>query len=107
MKGIWKELLKFLSGAFFVTAGASWYLSWYHIAVPFAFLFLWIYYDVSSLFGHSWLYPFRSVFNLLLLRLREAPGEMLSKRDALARRNECHCRRWLFAERRSNDNEYR
>src|SRR5215831_790444 len=67
----------------------------------FAFLFLWIYYDVSSLFGHSWLYPFRSVFNLLLLRLREAPGEMLSKRDALARRNECHCRRWLFAERRS------
>jgi len=29
-----KEVLKFLSGAFFVTAGASWYLSWYHISVP-------------------------------------------------------------------------
>ena len=31
----WKEIFKFLSGAFFVTAGASWYLSWHHIAVPF------------------------------------------------------------------------
>ena len=31
----WKEILKFLSGAFFVTAGASWYLSWHHIALPF------------------------------------------------------------------------
>jgi len=30
-----KETCKFLSGAFFVTAGASWYFSWYHIAVPF------------------------------------------------------------------------
>jgi len=30
----WKEIFKFLSGAFFVTAGASWYLSWCHIAVP-------------------------------------------------------------------------
>jgi hypothetical protein len=35
MKNInWKEIFKFLSGAFFVTAGASWYLSYYHIAVP-------------------------------------------------------------------------
>jgi hypothetical protein len=39
MKGIWKDVLKFLSGAFFVTAGASWYLSWYHIAVPLPFSF--------------------------------------------------------------------
>jgi hypothetical protein len=31
----WKEICKFLSGAFFVTAGASWYLSWYHITMPF------------------------------------------------------------------------
>jgi len=31
----WKEACKFLSGAFFVTAGASWYLSWYHITIPF------------------------------------------------------------------------
>jgi hypothetical protein len=31
----WKEVCKFLSGAFFVTAGASWYFSWYGIAVPF------------------------------------------------------------------------
>ena len=31
--------LKFLSGAFFVTAGASWYLSWFHIAVPLPFSF--------------------------------------------------------------------
>ena len=35
MKINWKEVLKFLSGAFFVTAGASWYLSWNHIGVPF------------------------------------------------------------------------
>jgi hypothetical protein len=35
MKIHWKEVLKFLSGAFFVTAGASWYLAWYHISVPF------------------------------------------------------------------------
>jgi hypothetical protein len=31
----WKEVSKFLSGAFFVTAGASWYLSWNHVGVPF------------------------------------------------------------------------
>jgi hypothetical protein len=35
MKINWKDVLKFLSGAFFVTAGASWYLSWYHVSVPF------------------------------------------------------------------------
>jgi len=35
MKNInWKEIFKFLSGAFFVTAGASWYLSYYHITMP-------------------------------------------------------------------------
>ena len=33
-KARWRDVLKFLSGAFFVTAGASWYLSWHHIAVP-------------------------------------------------------------------------
>jgi len=37
MKIIWKEVLKFLSGAFFVTAGASWYFSWFHVAIPFPF----------------------------------------------------------------------
>jgi len=36
MKNInWKEIFKFLSGAFFVTAGASWYLSYYHVNMPF------------------------------------------------------------------------
>jgi hypothetical protein len=35
MRNNWKDIFKFLSGAFFVTAGASWYLSWYHIGVPF------------------------------------------------------------------------
>jgi len=39
MKSIWKDVLKFLSGTFFVTAGASWYLSWFHIAVPLPFSF--------------------------------------------------------------------
>ena len=34
----WKDVFKFLSGAFFVTAGASWYLSWYHISVRVPFL---------------------------------------------------------------------
>jgi len=33
----WKDVFKFLSGAFFVTAGASWYFSWYHISVPVPF----------------------------------------------------------------------
>ncbi len=36
MKNInWKEVLKFLSGAFFVTAGASWYFAWYKVDLPF------------------------------------------------------------------------
>ncbi len=30
----WKEISKFLSGAFFVSAGVNWYLGWYGIAVP-------------------------------------------------------------------------
>ncbi|MFN8278200.1 MAG: hypothetical protein U0T84_12015 [Chitinophagales bacterium] len=30
-----KEILKFLSGAFFVTAGASWYFAWYQVDLPF------------------------------------------------------------------------
>jgi hypothetical protein len=33
----WKEACKFLSGAFFVTAGASWYFSILHVDVPFPF----------------------------------------------------------------------
>ena len=37
MKINWKEVCKFLSGAFFVTAGASWYFYWVHYAVPFPF----------------------------------------------------------------------
>ncbi len=37
MRAIWKEVLKFLSGAFFVTAGASWYFYWLHVSVPFPF----------------------------------------------------------------------
>jgi hypothetical protein len=34
----WKEVFKFLSGAFFVSAGANWYFWWFHVAVPFPFL---------------------------------------------------------------------
>ena len=37
MKPKWKEVCKFLAGAFFVTAGASWYFAWLHVAVPFPF----------------------------------------------------------------------
>jgi hypothetical protein len=32
-----KEICKFLSGAFFVTAGSSWYFWWVGLAVPFRF----------------------------------------------------------------------
>jgi len=35
MKIKWKEVLKFLSGMFFATAGVNWYLSWNHIAISF------------------------------------------------------------------------
>ncbi|MEI6312656.1 MAG: hypothetical protein WCP57_10385 [Bacteroidota bacterium] len=31
----WKEICKFLSGAFFITAGASWYFAWYQVDLPF------------------------------------------------------------------------
>jgi hypothetical protein len=31
----WKEVSKFLSGAFFVTAGASWYFAYFNMEVPF------------------------------------------------------------------------
>ena len=31
----WREIFKFLSGAFFVTAGASWYFAWYKVDLPF------------------------------------------------------------------------
>jgi hypothetical protein len=30
----WREICKFLSGAFFVTAGASWYFAYLKIDVP-------------------------------------------------------------------------
>ena len=35
MKINWKELFKFLSGAFFVTAGASWYFAYNKVDLPF------------------------------------------------------------------------
>jgi len=31
----WKEIFKFLSGAFFVTAGASWYFAQIKMDIPF------------------------------------------------------------------------
>ena len=37
MKINWRDVFKFLSGAFFVTAGASWYFCFYHVGVPFPF----------------------------------------------------------------------
>jgi len=37
MRTKWKEISKFLAGAFFVTAGASWYFWWQHVSVPFPF----------------------------------------------------------------------
>jgi len=69
---------KHLEGRFKVSVWCVFCDSWsklVSVLVPyccsFAFFFLWIYYDVPRLFGHSWLHPFRSVFDLLLLRLRE------------------------------------
>ena len=38
MSPLWKDILKFLSGAFFVTAGASWYFWLLDISVPVTFL---------------------------------------------------------------------
>jgi hypothetical protein len=32
-----KEISKFLAGAFFVTAGASWYFWWQNVPIPFPF----------------------------------------------------------------------
>jgi hypothetical protein len=34
-KTVLKEVLKFLSGAFFVSAGVNWWMYFNHIAVPF------------------------------------------------------------------------
>src|SRR5262249_53754701 len=69
---------KHLEGRFKVSVWRVFCDSWsklVSVLVPyccsFAFFFLWIYYDVPRLFGHSWLHPFRSVFDLLLLRLCE------------------------------------
>src|SRR4030095_8363158 len=53
--------------------------------------FLWIHYNVPGVFAHSWLYPFRPVFDLLLRWLREEishvdtlnlPGSILLIRSA-------------------------
>lgn len=33
----WRDVFKFLSGASFVTSGASFYFYWFHVAVPFPF----------------------------------------------------------------------
>jgi hypothetical protein len=55
-----KEICKFLSGAFFVTAGASWYFAWYKVDVPF----------MGTTMTHGFLY-FRGFvhFGLFLLTL--------------------------------------
>ena len=37
MKINWREVFKFLSGAFFVSAGTSWYFWYQHVSVPFHF----------------------------------------------------------------------
>jgi hypothetical protein len=36
----WREVFKFLSGAFFVSAGTNWYFYQLHVAVPLPFPFL-------------------------------------------------------------------
>ena len=33
----WRDVFKFLSGAFFVSAGTNWYFYWLHVAVPLPF----------------------------------------------------------------------
>jgi len=33
----WREVCKFLSGAFFVSAGTNWYFYWLAVAVPLPF----------------------------------------------------------------------
>ena len=33
----WREVFKFLSGAFFVSAGTNWYFYWLDVAVPLPF----------------------------------------------------------------------
>ena len=33
----WRDVFKFLSGAFFVSAGANWYFYWLGVAVPLPF----------------------------------------------------------------------
>jgi hypothetical protein len=35
----WRDVFKFLSGAFFVSAGANWYFYWLGVAVPLPFAF--------------------------------------------------------------------
>ena len=38
MRVNWRDVFKFLSGAFFVSAGTNWYFYQLHVAVPFPFL---------------------------------------------------------------------
>ena len=33
----WRDVFKFLSGAFFVSAGSNWYFYWLHVALPLPF----------------------------------------------------------------------
>jgi hypothetical protein len=49
----------------------------------FTLFFLWIHYNVPWLFGPPWLYPFRSVFDLLLLWLPEEIRQI----DAISERH--------------------
>jgi hypothetical protein len=64
MRVNWKDVFKFLSGAFFVTAGASWYLSCYHITVPIPFFRAQVY---PGVFGNTRVHTLRVVSDLLLL----------------------------------------
>lgn len=64
--GFWKEACKFLSGAFFVTAGASWYFALCNVTVPFlntamspSFLYIrggmhFVFFLVSFYIGFLW-----------------------------------------------------
>ena len=51
LKKNWKDILKFLSGAFFVSSGVNLYLYGNHIAVPF--------------FGHIWSPEFLGIRGLI------------------------------------------
>jgi hypothetical protein len=67
MKINWRDVFKFLSGAFFVTAGTSWYFSLLGMSVPFFRIFS----TDTGIFVLSWLHAFRPVSDLPLLRVRQ------------------------------------